>query len=412
MQGNLAGAADGSTPSLLVIDDDFVQRTIICKIGESLGYRPQSAASSEEALVALEGDQFDCITLDLSLGEQPGTNLLRTIASFRKTPVIIISGCDERIQNSAARLSSALGLGFCQVAKPINLDKLRAALRDNWPREREATRRRNTRPVIDLDQLVAAISRHEIVPWFQPKVRLGSGEVVGCEALARWKHPELGFIPPDVFIPLAEAAGLIPRLTSSLMRDAAHLASRIVGQRPKFSVAVNVSASELTDVTLFDRVEQMLADHNLPPSALTIEITESTAMSDTTKATEILVGLRLRGVGVSIDDFGTGHASLAALARMPFNELKIDNQFVRKSEIDRDMARVVRACVHLGHEFGMQVVAEGIESASLWGRMTQAGCDIAQGLAISPAIEADQFVQWVEQWGGLRTLETAAAAYA
>jgi EAL domain-containing protein (putative c-di-GMP-specific phosphodiesterase class I) len=251
---------------------------------------------------------------------------------------------------------------------------------------------------IEASELSAALNRDEIVPWFQPKVELATGEIVGCEALARWRHPTLGTIAPDVFIPLAETVGLMPQLTDILLRAATHAMRGIVKNIPGFSVAVNVSASMLSDLSLADRIDRALAESALPAGALTIEITESAVMSDIVKATDILVGLRVKGIGVAIDDFGTGYSSLAALARMPFNEMKIDKLFVCDSESNRDMTRVVRACVRLGHELDMKVVAEGIETVASWTRMHECGCDIGQGYAFAPALDSTSLATWIEQW--------------
>jgi EAL domain-containing protein (putative c-di-GMP-specific phosphodiesterase class I) len=251
---------------------------------------------------------------------------------------------------------------------------------------------------IEASELSAAINRDEIVPWFQPKVELATGKIVGCEALARWWHPTLGTIAPDVFIPLAETVGLMPQLTDRLLRAATHAMRGIVKNIPGFSVAVNVSASMLSDLSLADRIDRALAESALPTSALTIEITESAVMSDIVKATDILVGLRVKGIGVAIDDFGTGYSSLAALARMPFSEMKIDKLFVYDSQNNRDMTRVVRACVQLGHEFDMKVVAEGIETVTSWTRMHESGCDIGQGHAFAPALDSTSLATWIEQW--------------
>ncbi len=123
-------------------------------------------------------------------------------------------------------------------------------------------------------------------------------------------------------------------------------------------------------------------------------------MSNTAKAADILVDLRVKGIGVAIDDFGTGYSSLSALARMPFSELKIDPMFVRESATDRDMARVVHACVQLGHELGMKVVAEGIETVASWKRLCEMDCDIGQGLIFAAALEASQLTGWIDQWHG------------
>jgi EAL domain-containing protein (putative c-di-GMP-specific phosphodiesterase class I)/ActR/RegA family two-component response regulator len=388
----------GNLPRLLVIDDELVQRTIISKIGQQVGYEVLAVASFEDATRMLQNNAYDCITLDLSLGEHSGTQLLRSIAEAGKTSVIVISGCEERVLNSTVRLANMLGISCIQIPKPLDLTELRHSLSAKLPNQPCAHAVTSTVQAIEASELSAALNRDEIVPWFQPKVELATGKIVGCEALARWRHPMLGTIAPDVFIPLAETVGLMPQLTDRLLRAATHAMRGIVKNNPGFSVAVNVSASLLSDLSLADRIDRALAESALPASALTIEITESAVMSDIVKATDILVGLRVKGVGVAIDDFGTGYSSLAALARMPFSELKIDKLFVCDSESNRDMTRVVRACVQLGHELDMKVVAEGIETVASWTRLHESGCDIGQGHAFAPALDSTSLTTWIEQW--------------
>jgi EAL domain-containing protein (putative c-di-GMP-specific phosphodiesterase class I) len=195
-------------------------------------------------------------------------------------------------------------------------------------------------------------------------------------------------IAPDVFIPLTEKAGLMPQLTHLILGGAARGLKDIVRCNPGFSIAVNVSATSLSDGWLADQIDSVLAENGFPANALIIEVTESSVMSEIVKAIEIVVGLRVKGVGVAIDDFGTGYSSLVALARIPFSELKIDKSFVADSETDRDMERVVRACVRLGRELDMKVVAEGIETATSLMRLCEIGCHTGQGFLFAPALDA------------------------
>jgi EAL domain-containing protein (putative c-di-GMP-specific phosphodiesterase class I)/ActR/RegA family two-component response regulator len=387
----------GAAPRLLVIDDDLVQRSIIPVVGKRAGYECDSASSVEEADRLLQAHNYDCVTLDLSLGEHSGTQLLRAIAAAGKTRVIIISGSGERILNSAVRLANMLGIASCQIPKPLDLAELRRTLLATWPGGPRADKAPPAQ-AIEVSDLTAALERGEIVPWFQPKIELATSKVVGCEALARWRHATAGWVAPDLFVPLAESCGLMPQLTDALLRAATKLVRPIVERYPDFSVAVNVSSSMLADLSLADQIDRALADSGLPTRALTVEITESAAMSNIAKAADVLVGLRVKGVGLAIDDFGTGYSSLAALARMPFSELKIDRVFVRDSETDRDMARVVCASVRLGHELGMKVVAEGIETTACRNRVSEMGCDIGQGMIFAAALEASALHDWIDQW--------------
>src|SRR5450759_2694245 len=165
------------------------------------------------------------------------------------------SGCDERVLNSTVRLANMLGITCIQIPKPLDLTELRHSLSAKLCGHARAQALPSTVQAIEASELSAALNRDEIVPWFQPKVELATGKIVGCEALARWRHPTLGAIAPDVFIPLAETVRLMPQLTDILLRAATHAMRGIVKNIPGFSVAVNVSASMLSDLSLADRID-------------------------------------------------------------------------------------------------------------------------------------------------------------
>jgi EAL domain-containing protein (putative c-di-GMP-specific phosphodiesterase class I) len=167
---------------------------------------------------------------------------------------------------------------------------------------------------------------------------------------------------------------------------------------PNFVVAVNLSATLLSDPLIPEKVEQLLEELEAPAKSLMLEVTESTAMSDVSQAMDILLRLRIKGVGVSMDDFGIGYSSMAALARMPFCELKIDRSFVKNCLADSDMWKVVASSVEIAHQYGMKVVAEGIEDAETWQALEDIGCDIGQGFAFSPALPLKGFVNWYDDW--------------
>jgi diguanylate cyclase (GGDEF)-like protein len=215
-----------------------------------------------------------------------------------------------------------------------------------------------------LTGLRAALSEGALRVEYQPKFRLGPGEVSGFEALVRWTHPELGPISPAEFIPIAEATGLISALTSNVLRDALtacrtwHDAGKPVG------VAVNVSARSLDDSVLLGQVAAMLTASGLEPRWLTLEITESSVMADHSRSLALLRELRMLGVRLSIDDFGTGYSSLHQLRGLPVHEVKIDKSFVDAVDVEEGDRAVVRAVVELCESLGLETVAEGVERAS------------------------------------------------
>ena len=211
--------------------------------------------------------------------------------------------------------------------------------------------------------LAAAILGGLILPHYQPKVSLRDRRVVGVEALARWPDCANGDgMSPEIFVPLAERSGQIVPLTLHIMRTALEACARWRVRHQDCCVAVNISPLVLADPTLPDVIEQMLTETGLGPGALIAEITESTVIANPTVAAEVLTRLRIKGIELSIDDFGTGHSSLLTLLRLPFSELKIDRSFISMCETDAEAWKIVRATISMARELGLRVVAEGIET--------------------------------------------------
>lgn len=399
----IARQTEDSKGRLLVVDDDVVQRTVIGRIGAKIGYDAVLASRFETAAELLRKETFDVMTLDLSLGERDGVELLRLIADcgLHAMPIVVISGHDERILNSTRRVAEGLNLSLVRsLTKPLNLEFLREAL--SLPGQRRVSPAAGAAPPdITRAGILAGIARKEFFVEFQPKIGLERGEVVGAEALARWQSPEFGFVSPAAFIPMAEGFGVMAQLTDYLLAEAVAGGRRLVEQHPGFTIAVNISGSELTDLTLPERIESALRAEHLPPESLIVEVTESVAMEDVDRAVDILVRLRIRGIGAAIDDFGTGYSSLSALARLPFSELKIDQSFVRECGSDADMMKIVDASVGLARAFKMKVVAEGIEDARTLARLRAAGCDVGQGYLFSPALRSERLEGWIQRYNSL-----------
>jgi diguanylate cyclase (GGDEF)-like protein len=249
-----------------------------------------------------------------------------------------------------------------------------------------------------LTELRNAITRGELAVHFQPKVRMYDGEVLGAEALVRWDHPERGVIGPDEFVPAAEHSGLITPLTFAVLRQAL---DACVGWRRSgrpLGVAVNISPRSLLDPTFVDEVARALAAVEVPSSAVTLEITESSLMADPERAVEALQRLRALGLQLSIDDLGTGYSSLAYLQRLPVTEVKIDKSFLQPAETESDSFAIVGAIVDLGHRLHRHVVAEGVEDEQTWRRLQELGCDSAQGYWLSRPLPAELFERWLEDW--------------
>lgn len=230
-------------------------------------------------------------------------------------------------------------------------------------------------PLPSVEDLAAAILRGESHTEFQPQVALASGALLGAEALARWTHHAFGPVRPDRFIPIAEEAGLIRPLTMAVLRQALAAIACLCRHHPAATVSVTVSLMLLDSADLPDEITAALDEAGQPPAALVLEITEGHPFANPDSAAQSLATLRSRGVGCSMDDFGTGYATLPALLQMPFTELKIDRSFVAHAADLPEAARLVRATVRLGQALGLRVIAEGIETETVERLLLEAGCD-------------------------------------
>jgi diguanylate cyclase (GGDEF)-like protein len=238
----------------------------------------------------------------------------------------------------------------------------------------------------------------ELVLYYQPKVSLPHGDLCGVEALVRWQHPARGLVPPNDILPVAENTGLINLLTIHVLRQGIAQAAAWLADGLRIPVAVNLSARCLADQSLLHRVRDLLEEHHLPAELLRLEVTESAVMANPNLAGQTLTALHELGVHLSIDDYGTGHSSMAYLKRLPVDELKIDRSFVmHMTEPGNDDAILVRSAVDLGHNLGLTVVAEGVENADHVAALKALACDVAQGYHFARPMPAADLLPWLRR---------------
>ncbi len=247
-----------------------------------------------------------------------------------------------------------------------------------------------------VTQFRFALDTGQVDVHFQPKLALATRQVIGVEALVRWRHPEFGMLDPEEWVAIVEATGLIDALTGFVLDRALEQCRAWQDRGLGLSVAVNLSVRNLADVEFPDRVAAALARHDVPSSLLAFELTESAVMSDPEHALPVLRRLHALGVRIAVDDFGTGYSSLAYLRRLPVDEVKIDKSFVFGMGSDLSDLAVVRAIVHLGHSLGLTVVAEGVEEDAARDQLLEMGCDIAQGYLISRPLGSERFEAWLQ----------------
>jgi diguanylate cyclase len=246
-----------------------------------------------------------------------------------------------------------------------------------------------------VHQVRPAIDQGQFRMHYQPKVRLSDGRVAGAEALIRWHHPMLGRLGPSDFIPMIEKTVLLQPLTHWALNDVLRTWRRWSDDGVRIPVAVNVSPRTLLDQDFPEVVRRLLETWNVPARFLRLELTENFLVADSGRSSSVLDGLSAVGVGLSIDDFGTGFSSLSYLKRLPIDEIKVDRSFVSHMLERVEDFTIVRATVELGRNLGLRVVAEGVQDRDTFDRLGDFGCDEAQGFYIARPLDAEAFWSWV-----------------
>ena len=249
-----------------------------------------------------------------------------------------------------------------------------------------------------IRDLPEALLHNQLYVVYQPKVDLASASCSGAEALIRWQHPQLGFVPPDQFIALAEHAGCIGMVTQWMLQQVIAQAASWWQQGHRVRIAINLSAVDLANPLLTEDIQHLLAKHQLTTDALALEVTESAVMRDTQQAVAQLNRLRDLGIKLSIDDFGTGQTSLAYLKKLPVHEVKIDRAFVKDIEHNSEDALIVAATTQLAHGLGFDVTAEGLENRAGLTPLLHCGCNTVQGYYFSKPMKNDDFIAWLQQF--------------
>ncbi|TDV45541.1 EAL domain-containing protein (putative c-di-GMP-specific phosphodiesterase class I) [Actinophytocola oryzae] len=247
-----------------------------------------------------------------------------------------------------------------------------------------------------VTQFRQAMETGQVKIHYQPKISLPSREILGVEALVRWRHPEFGDLHPDEFVPAVEAAGLVDALTDFVLEQSLIKVRKWMDRGLRIGVAVNLSVRSLANLSFPDSVSAVLKRHDVPPELLTLELTESGVMADPQRALPVLRALSNLGVVLAVDDFGTGYSSLAYLRQLPVDEVKIDKSFVFGMGSDLGDLAVVRSIVELGHSLGLTVVAEGVEEDVARDQLAAMGCDVAQGYLISRPLSEERLEAWLQ----------------
>jgi len=387
--------------TVYLVDDESELVELLTDVAELAGLEAQgftqASAFFEKVTIFNTGS---ILVLDLHMPEMDGIEVMRRLAKMDTSPaLILISGTDSGVLHAAEKLGRAHNLEIlASLRKPIPVDKFQQLLEQHAPQKTKLEPQKNQSATKDFtpNELLFAIDNQQLTLHYQPQVNIATGAVTGVESLVRWQHPEQGMIFPDRFIPLAEQSGLMGQLTHWVIEETVQ--QEQVWQQLGLTVnaSVNISADNITTLTLPEQISELLSFKRLNPTLLTLEVTESALMGELVTSLDILTRLRLKGISLSIDDFGTGYSSLSQLHKIPFTELKIDRSFVGNMAEDEEAQAIVKTCIILGHELNMKVVAEGIENQKTWDLLAGLNCDFAQGYFIAKPMPANDFIEWMK----------------
>jgi hemerythrin-like metal-binding protein len=387
----------GNKLKLLVVDDEEDICEAICTHAKRLEHDATYITEGEQ-FSHVYSDEFKVVVLDLFMPNIDGIELIRYLADQNsKSAIILMSGKDDSVLHSARILAESRGLNVVGVLnKPFNREDIHLLLSKIEGQEIKQSTSSESSP-ITKEELQAAIDKEELVPYFQPKVRIDTGKTVGFEALARWIHPEKGLVSPGIFIPLYEKYNLIGGLTDLMMEKTFAQTSLWIKAGFKLKASINVSPMLLKNLDTPEKLIAMTNKHGLDSSVVTLEVTESAMSEELANSLDILTRIRMKGFLLSIDDFGTGYSSMMQLNRAPFNELKVDQSFVMNMDTDEENRAICESTIDLAHKLNMTVCAEGIETKAVWDILREFYCTEAQGYYFGKPMPADEFEVWYKE---------------
>jgi EAL domain-containing protein (putative c-di-GMP-specific phosphodiesterase class I) len=393
------GGTMTANQKILILDDEVDVGEFVSAAAQGMGFECTATTDATTFLKALTPDTT-LILLDLLMPDMDGIELLRLLGEQKcKASIVLMSGVDKRVLETAAQLAQVLGLSLVgHLQKPFRLAELEGIL----ARSVEPATLPIVQPgaqITQNEELRSAIERDEFVLHYQPLIDIATGRILGIEALVRWQHPERGLIFPDHFIGRMEELGLIDELGWIVVsRGLSEVGQFANGDGRAPMLSLNESVYSLHDLKFPDILVSIAEKNGVAPGNVTIEITESRLIEELSRALDILTRLRMKQVKLSIDDFGTGYAMMRQLKIIPATELKIDKSFVQDMQGSDQDRIMVEKSIEMGHELGMNVIAEGVETQEQLDFLRLKGCDGAQGYLFTRPLPPAELVSWLKTY--------------
>lgn len=387
----------------LVVEDHEFQRGMMVEMLEELGAKAVHEAEDGHAALDVSSElnhPFDIIVTDIDMPGMDGMTLIRRLAEANVGASLIIISClDRALLNTIETMSAAYGMRLLgTIEKPPTPARFAELIARHWRAKVVPENVQSEAEIFSIEEIMAGLHAEEFEPFFQPKIELKTGLVKGAEALARWRHPRGGIVMPYAFIRLLEDHDQISELTWLMLARSAHDCRKWRESGLDLNISVNLSMKELDDPSLADAITWQVSKQGLDPRHMILEITESAVMTDVGHALENLTRLRMKGFGLSIDDYGTGYSSMQQLTRIPFTELKIDHSFVAHAAHQESSRLILESSLEMARRLGIVSVGEGAETQTDWNLLRDAGCDLAQGFHVARPMDAEAFPDWVRNW--------------
>lgn len=386
---------------VLIVDDSALQREFAEELCREIGIEQVlHAADGIEAIEVLRKDcAIEAIILDLEMPGMDGVQVLHELVRLQLDPAIVVASSRESVLlNVVESMGKSLGLRLLGVLqKPISLEQLAGSLGRYsaiTQRDEREHAEQHSGPELSEEDVQLALLRGEFISYFQPKVALYDGRLCGVEALIRWQHPQHGLLAPAAFIDLVEAGQYISPVTLHMLDMSLRYCKVWHEAGLPLSFSINVSARSLADSKLADAIIDRVAASGIAPGFVILEITESAIMTDLSITLGTLARLRLKGFGLSIDDYGTGFSCMLQLSRVPCTELKIDRAFVNGASKKQHLRIMLESALDIARKLNLKVVAEGMETRDDWQLLRDLECGEAQGYFVAKPMPGEALLSW------------------